>query len=1000
MAEMRKSRQVENAATRLSRNLQSLSRCGRVLFQARGEQELLQSICQILTETAELPLVWIGYCEDDPEQTVRPMAKAGDGQDRLARVRISWGNTETGQGPVGEAIRTRRFCKVDDIRTERNISHRRNEANALGYHACLALPLIADSGSQGILDLHGALTLYADADDPFEEDEIKLYADLASYLTSTVTRLRSNLANDVTSGVRALRTREDRKRADGEREANLWLLESMDKVNRAIQGTSDLKQMTSDVLDAVLTIFACDRAWLVYPCDPEAPSWRATMEHTRPGFPGAFALGIDLPMDAEVANVFQTARESAGAVQFHSSSEKAVPTQLAERFGIQSLIGMAVHPKVDKPYMFGLHQCSHPRVWTAGEERLFAAVGRRLGDALTGLLILRDLRESEGKLEEAQRIAHVGHWDHDLDTNRFAWSDETYRIFGLRPREENITGVALKELIHPEDRERAVQSRANALRGGLSYDVEYRVVRPNREVRVVHVQGSVTRDESGRPRRIFGTVQDVTDRKRAEAALRERAQLLDLTHDTIFVRNMNDVISFWNRGAEQLYGWNKEEALGQVTRQLLRTIFPLPLEEITSELLGTSRWEGELVHTKRDGTQVTVASRWSLRQDERGRPVGILETNNDITERKRAEYLTGHVFESSPDSICIIGKDYRLQRVNPVFEQFWGKPVAAVVGMHLVDVIGTEFFARNAKPSLDRCFTGEEVSIADWYATPRGRKYRVVTHSPLRPDSQRVEAALLIARDFTDHAQASEALREAQMQLAHVNRVTTMGQLTASIAHEVNQPIAAAVTNADAGLRWLAAQPPNLEEARNAFDLIIKAGNQAGEVTGRIRALVKKLPARKADLDINETILDTIALTRSETQRHSISLQTELANGLPRIWGDRVQLQQVILNLIMNAIEAMSEVSDGTRELLIGSRVDTPDCVIVDIGDSGPGLKADSVGRLFDPFYTTKPAGLGMGLSICRSIIEAHGGRLWAATNVPRGAIFHFAVPSHPGSTS
>jgi PAS domain S-box-containing protein len=756
--------------------------------------------------------------------------------------------------------------------------------------------------------------------------------------------------------------------------------------------------MTSDVLAEMLSIFACDRAWLVYPCDPEAPSWRAAMEHTRPDFPGAFALGIDLPMDADVANVFRTARACSGAVQFHSKSEHPVPAQLAERFGIQSVIGMAVYPKVDKPYMFGLHQCSHPRVWTTREQRLFQAIGRRLGDALTGLLMLRNLQESEGRLQEAQRIAHVGHWDHDLDTNRFTWSDETYRIFGLRPQEKGITLDVVQKLIHPEDSEDVTRAKMAAISGqpGVApYEVEYRVVRPNGEVCIVHNWVDVMKDESGRPRRRVGTLQDVTERRRAEAALRERAQLLDLTHDSIFVRNMNDVISFWNRGAEQLYGWSKEEALGQITHELLRTIFPAPLEQLTAELLSTDRWEGELVHTKRDGTQVTVASRWSLQKDERGRPVGILETNNDITARKRAEYLTGHVFDSSPDSMCIVGEDYRLRRVNAVFERFWGKPAAMAVGMHIAEIIGTELFERNSKPSLDRCFAGDEVSIADWYATSAGRRYRVVTHSPLRPDSQRVEAALLIARDFTDYVHASDALRAAQMELAHANRVATMGQLTASIAHEVNQPIAAAVTNASAGLRWLAAQPANLEEVRNSFDLIIKAGNQAGEVTNRIRALVKKAPTLKARLDINETILETVALTRSEMQRHSISLQTDLANNLPRIWGDQVQLQQVILNLIMNAIEAMTEVSEGSRELLIGSDVDTSDGVIVTVRDSGPGLKPGSLNHLFDPFYTTKPTGLGMGLSICRSITEAHGGRMWATANVPRGTVFQFVLPLH-----
>jgi signal transduction histidine kinase len=194
---------------------------------------------------------------------------------------------------------------------------------------------------------------------------------------------------------------------------------------------------------------------------------------------------------------------------------------------------------------------------------------------------------------------------------------------------------------------------------------------------------------------------------------------------------------------------------------------------------------------------------------------------------------------------------------------------------------------------------------------------------------------------------------------------------------------------------------PNVEEVRDALDHIIKASNQASEVIGRIRALIKKVPARKATLDINETILETIALTRSELRRHCILLQTELTDGLPRIWGDRVQLQQVILNLIMNAIEAMSEVSEGSRELLIGtSEGGTPKGVIVAVRDSGPGLKPESLDQLFEPVYTTKPAGMGMGLSICRSITEAHGGRLWATANAARGAVFQFTLPLHQDDAS
>ena len=242
--------------------------------------------------------------------------------------------------------------------------------------------------------------------------------------------------------------------------------------------------------------------------------------------------------------------------------------------------------------------------------------------------------------------------------------------------------------------------------------------------------------------------------------------------------------------------------------------------------------------------------------------------------------------------------------------------------------------------------------------------------------------------------------QRAQAELAHVNRVTTMGQLTASIAHEVNQPVAAVVTNADAALRWLGAQPPDLEEARQALGRIIKDGNRASDVIRRIRALIKKVPSRNDRLDINETIFEVIALTRSEVLRNGVSLQTRLAKDLPLIQGDRVQLQQVMLNLIINAVEAMSGVSERSRELLIGSGKDASNGVLVTVRDSGPGLNPESSDHLFDAFYTTKPGGMGMGLSICRSIIEAHGGRVWATANVPQGAIFQFTLPTHRGEGS
>jgi PAS domain S-box-containing protein len=263
------------------------------------------------------------------------------------------------------------------------------------------------------------------------------------------------------------------------------------------------------------------------------------------------------------------------------------------------------------------------------------------------------------------------------------------------------------------------------------------------------------------------------------------------------------------------------------------------------------------------------------------------------------------------------------------------------------------------------------------------------------------EQAIAFVLDLTERKRAEAGARESErryreieMDLAHANRAATMGQLTASIAHEVKQPIAATVTNAQAALRWLACEPPDLEEVRQALAHIVQDGIRAGDVVGGIRDLVKKAPPREDRLEINPAIREVIELTRGEAVKNGVSVQTELADGLPLILGDRVQLQQVMLNLIINAVEAIGGASEGPRELLISSGKAGTDDVHVAVRDSGPGVPATGLERLFEPFFTTKPGGLGLGLSICRSIIQTHGGQFWATPNSPRGAIFQFTLPA------
>ena len=370
---------------------------------------------------------------------------------------------------------------------------------------------------------------------------------------------------------------------------------------------------------------------------------------------------------------------------------------------------------------------------------------------------------------------------------------------------------------------------------------------------------------------------EIVERQRAEEILRNQASLLDLAHDAIIVRDMTDVVTYWNFGAEETYGWQRRETLGRVTQELLQSRYPSDLAGIKAEVILKGRWEGELSQTRRDGKQITVASRWALQRNAEGKPVAMMQINRDITERKRA----------------------------------------------------------------------------------------------------------------------SEVLQATQAELAHIARVTTMGELAASIAHEVNQPLTAVVTNANASLRWLAGEEPNLNEARQAITRIVKEGTRASDVIRRIRSLMKKSPPQMAPLDINELIGEVIALTHHEILRKGIPLQTELATGVPPIVGDRVQLQQVILNLIMNGIEAMSSGSEGPGELLVRSHMQGPEqIVIITVRDSGVGIDRRSLDQLFHPFFTTKPAGMGLGLSISRSTIEAHGGRIWATSNDDRGATFQFSLPA------
>ncbi len=492
------------------------------------------------------------------------------------------------------------------------------------------------------------------------------------------------------------------------------------------------------------------------------------------------------------------------------------------------------------------------------------------------------LRESEAKLQKAQRIAHFGWWDRDFTTNQVSLSDEVCRIFGLQVVDLLEWHGRWLNLIHPEDRARAAEAAEAAVRpGGPRYDVEYRVVRPDGTQRIVHSQGDVTWDESGRPLRQFGVLQDVTELRRTEEELRESEERFRTLMQFSF-----DV--YWETDAQHHF-------IRQEFSERLADA-PPPGSEI-----GKTRWEVPYVEPDEEA--------W----------------------RKHRETMDAH----------LPFRDFELARPTPD----GGKRYVSVSGLPVFDGTGR--------------FIG----------------YRGV------------------GRHITDRKRAEEALQLAQQELAHMSRVMAMGELTASIAHEINQPLTGLVASGNACLLYLT-DGRDLEAARRTIKDMISDAFRASEVVNRIRALAKKSPPRKDRLSINDVVLETASLVRNELQRNNIILQLKLTESLPPILGDQVQLQQVLLNLIINAKEAMSAATVDSSTLTITAELSAPRQILVSVRDTGLGFDQTNLDQIFDAFYTTKPTGMGMGLKISRSIIEAHGGKFWATPNQPRGATFQFTLPA------
>jgi PAS domain S-box-containing protein len=505
----------------------------------------------------------------------------------------------------------------------------------------------------------------------------------------------------------------------------------------------------------------------------------------------------------------------------------------------------------------------------------------------------------------------------------------------------------------------------------------------------------------------------IAARETAEAELRERAtglearvrRLIDANLMGIFTWNLEGRIVEANETFLKMVQWGREDvgSAGMRWTDLTPEQWRARDELAVADLKAAGAMQPyRKEYFRKDGSRVPVLVGATLFEE--GGNDGVAFAL-DLSEQERAEEAFRRVEEqaraivdSALDAVVAMDAEGIITDWNKQAEETFGWTRPEALGRRMSDTIIPAQYRLSHERGLKHFFKTGEGPVLN----------RRIEITALRRDGTEFPVELAITplksgdtwtfssfiRDITAPRQAQEDLRKAQAELAHVNRVMTMGELTASIAHEVNQPLAAILASGDSCTAWLGNEPPNLDRARAALGRITQAATQASEIVQRLRALFRKTTSLTTSVDVNAVIEDTISLVHHETQRHNIFLRTELTRGAPSVSGDRVQLQQVILNLAMNGIESVAGLDNEPKRLMIRSTLSNPGELLVSVEDTGVGIDAEHADRLFAPFFTTKPQGIGMGLPICRSIIEAHGGRLWAAKNEPRGAAFHFILPA------
>jgi PAS domain S-box-containing protein len=617
------------------------------------------------------------------------------------------------------------------------------------------------------------------------------------------------------------------------------------------------------------------------------------------------------------------------------------------------------------------------------------------------------LRESEYELRQIIETVPGLLWSTDPAGEPTQFNQRLLDYSGMRL--EDFKHGGWEAFLHPDDFPETTRAFHHAIQTGTSYQAAHRLRRADGEFRWHHALGEPLQDRQGRIVQWYGLSVDIDEAKKAEDRLRRSeahlAEAQRLSHTGASAFN-DSAILYWSEEMYRIWGFDPAQGIPSPEAAFQR-VHPDDRDRMRAEVERVLREKrGSLNEFRIVLPDGTVKHLESIREpvfSASGELVEIVGTQIDVTERKRTEEALREseakfrdYAESASDWFWEIGPDYKFTLLT---ENAFGSDSADRIGTTCWDraldlqtepekwrLIQGALDAR--KPFRDFVYCSACRDGSPMYVKASGKPVFDADGEfrGYRGTGTDVTALMLAQEEH-------ERLRQLESDLAHMNRLTLMGELTASLAHEVAQPIAAALNNARAALNFLDKQPPVLDEVREALHSIVDDADRAGDIIERIRDLIKKAPPRKSRFDLNRAIEEVIGLAQSAITANGVSVRTRLAKSLLPVEGDRVQLQQVMLNLILNAIEAMSMDSAGPRELSISTGQTETGGVLISVGDSGPGIDPDHFDRVFQAFYTTKSSGVGMGLSICRSIIDAHDGRLWADMNAPSGAVFRFSLP-------